>query len=71
MLRGGVESLVESMVSLVEAHITSSRGIIFPKRLDDATIVSCYGEEIIHCFPLVKEAMRAYTLHKPLQDAQQ
>jgi hypothetical protein len=38
--KGEVESVEESMVSVVEAHTPSSRGIIHQNGLEDETIVS-------------------------------
>ena len=35
--KGGVELVVESMVSVVEAHTLSSRGILNQERLEDET----------------------------------
>ena len=58
--KGGVESVVESMVSVVEAHTPASRGIILQQRLEDETIVSWNGEDVMHCDPIVKEALSAY-----------
>ena len=58
--KGGVESVVESMVSVGEAHTPASRGIILQNRLEDETIVSWNGEDVMHCDPIVKEDMRAY-----------
>ena len=33
--RGGVESVVESMVSVMEAHTPASRGLLNQKRIED------------------------------------
>ena len=65
--KGGVESVVESMVSVVEAHTPASRGIILQNRLEDETIVSWNGEDVMHCDPIVKEAMRAYISQYKMQ----
>ena len=58
---------VESMVSVVEAHTPASRGIIPQNRLEDETIVSWNGEDVMHCDPIVKEAMRAYISQYKMQ----
>ena len=59
--KGGVESVVESMVSVVEAHTPSSRGILNQERLADEITVAWNGEDVVHCDALVKEAMLSYT----------
>ena len=55
--KGGVESLVESMVSVVEAHNTSSRGILHQERLEDEVMVVWNGEDVMNCDSLVRETM--------------
>ena len=55
--KGGVESVVESMVSGVEAHTPSSRGIPQHKRLEDESMVALNGEDVVHFDPLVREAL--------------
>ena len=65
--KGGVESVVESMVSVVEAHTPSSRGILLQNRLEDETVVAWNGEDVMHCDPIVKEAMGKYTSHYKMQ----
>ena len=58
---------VESMVSVVEAHTPASRGIIPQNRLEDETIVSWNGEDVMHCDPIVKDAIRAYISQYKMQ----
>ena len=55
--KGGVESIVESIVSVVEAHTPASRGILNQQRLEDEVMVAWNGEETVHCDPLVREAL--------------
>ena len=43
--KGGVESVVESMVTVVEAHTPASRGILNQQRLEDEVMVTRNGEE--------------------------
>ena len=59
--KGGVESVVESMVSVVEAHTPSSRGILNQERLEDEVMVAWNGEDVVHCDFLVKEALLSFT----------
>ena len=58
--RGGVVSVVESMVSVMEAHTPASRGLLNQKRIEDEILVSWNGEDIYHCDGVVREAMKAY-----------
>ena len=58
--KGGVESVVESMVSVMEAHSSSVRGITNQTRLEDEIMVAWNGEDTYHCDALVKEAMDTY-----------
>ena len=58
--RGGVESVVESMVSVMEAHSPASRGLLNQQRIEDEMMVSWNGEDLYHCDGVVGEAMRAY-----------
>ena len=58
--RGGVESVVESMVSVMEAHTPASRGLLNQKRIEDEILVSWNGGDIYHCDGVVREAMKAY-----------
>ena len=44
-VEGGVESLVESMVSVVEAQTPSSTGILNQERLEDEVMVAWNGED--------------------------
>ena len=55
------------MVSVVEAHTLASRGIIPQNRLEDETIVSWNGEDVMHCDPIVKDATRAYISQYKMQ----
>ena len=59
--KGGVESVEESMVSVVEAHTPSSRGILKQERLEDESLVAWNGEDVVHCDPLVREALALYS----------
>ena len=58
--KGGVESVVESMVSVVEAHTPPSRGILKQERLEDEALFAWNGEDVVHCDPLVREALALY-----------
>ena len=58
--KGGVESVVESMVSVMEAHSPASRGLLNQQRIEDEMMVSWNGEDIYHCDGIVEETMRAY-----------
>jgi hypothetical protein len=58
--KGGVEAVCESMVSVIEAHTPSSRGILNQGRLEDEVMVAWNGEDIVHCDPVVKEALANY-----------
>ena len=55
-----MESVVESMVSVVEAHTPASRGILNQQRLEDEVMVAWNGEDTVHCDPLVREALSSY-----------
>ena len=41
--KGGVESVVESMVSVMEAHTPASRGLLNQQRIEDEMMVSWKG----------------------------
>ena len=58
--RGGVESVCESMVSVVEAHTPASRVILKQERLEDEVMVAWNGEDVYHCEPVVREALKSY-----------
>ena len=58
--KGGVESVCESMVSVVEAHTPALRAILNQRRLEDEIMVAWNGEDIYHCDSIVKEAMETY-----------
>ena len=45
--KGSVESAVDSMVSVVETHRSSSRGILNKERLEDETLVAWNGEDVV------------------------
>ena len=56
-MEGGVESLVESMVSVVEAQTPSSTGILNQERLEDEVMVAWNGEDD----SLVSETIISFT----------
>ena len=58
--QGGVESVVESMVSVLEAHTPSVRGILNQERLENEVMVAWNGEDVFHCDSVVKEALKTY-----------
>ena len=60
MAKGGVESVCESMVSVMEAHTPSLRAILDQKRLEDELMVAWNGEDVYHCEAVVKEALGTY-----------
>ena len=47
--RGGLESVCETMVSVMEAHTPSLRGILDQRRLEDEILVAWNGEDVFHC----------------------
>ena len=47
IVKGGVESVCESMVSVMEAHTPSNRVILNQERLEDEIMVSWNGEDSI------------------------
>ena len=57
---GGLESVCESMVSVVEAHTPASRAILDQKRVEDEVMVAWSGEDTFHCDSVVKEALETY-----------
>ena len=58
--KGGVESVVESMVSVMDAHTPASRGLLIQQRIEDEMIVSWNGEDIYHCDDVVEKTMNTY-----------
>ena len=58
--KGGVESVVESMVSVMEAHSSPLRGLTDQTRIEDEMQIAWNGEDIYHCDSVVKEALEAY-----------
>ena len=57
-----MNSAVDSMVSVVQTHRSSSRGILNKERLEDETLVAWIGEDVVHCDPLVREVLALYTV---------
>ena len=51
---GGVESVCESMVSVMEAHTPAGRVLLDQERLEDEIIVAWNGDDIYHCDKVVK-----------------
>ena len=49
------------MVSVVQTHRSSSRGILNKERLEDETLVAWIGEDVVHCDPLVREVLALYS----------
>ena len=47
--KGGVESVVESMVSVMEVHSSSLRGLTDQQRIEHEMMVAWNGENIYHC----------------------
>ena len=61
--KGGVESVVESIVSVVEAHTPSSRGILNQERLNDEGLVAWSGDSPVdHIFPIVEDVVHCNPL---------
>ena len=58
--KGGVESVVESMVSVMEAHSSPVRGLTDQTRIENEMIIAWNGEDIYHCDSIVKEALGSY-----------
>ena len=58
--KGGVESVCESMVCVMEAHTPSLSAIINQERLEDEVMVAWNGEDVFHCDAVVKEALDSY-----------
>ena len=58
--KGGVESVCESMVGVMEAHTPSLRAILDQRRLEDELLVAWNGEDVYHCEAVVKEALGTY-----------
>ena len=59
--KGGDESLVESMVIVVEAHTPSSKGKPNQESLEDEVMVAWIGEDVMNCDSLVRETMMSFT----------
>ena len=49
------------MVSVLEVHNTSSRGILNQERLEDEVMVAWIGEDVMNCDSLVRETMISFT----------
>ena len=58
--KGGVESVVESMVSVMEVHSSSLRGLTDQQRIEHGMMVAWNGENIYHCDSVVNEALDSY-----------
>ena len=58
--KGGVESVVESMVSVMEAHSSPLRGLLDQTRIENEMMVAWNGEDLYHCDSVVKEALESY-----------
>ena len=58
--KGGVESVVRVMVSVMEAHTPASRGLLIQQRIEDEMIVSWNREDICHCDDVVEKTMNTY-----------
>jgi hypothetical protein len=60
IIKGGVESVCESMVSVMEAHTPSNRVLLNQEHLEDEIMVAWNGEDVFHCDPVCNEAMKNY-----------
>ena len=49
--RGGVESVVESMVSVMEAHTPASRGLLNQKKIEDE--IKSWGNHFLKKKPIL------------------
>ena len=58
--KGGMESVCESIMSVMEAHTPSLRAILNQERLEDEVMVAWNGEDVFHCDAVVKEALDSY-----------
>ena len=58
--KGGVESVVESMVSVMEAHSSPLRGLLDQERIENKMMIAWNGEDLYHCDSIVKEALESY-----------
>ena len=58
--KGGVESVVESMVSVMEAHSSPLRGLLDQERIENEMMVAWNGEDLYHCDSIVKDALQSY-----------
>ena len=62
LIRAAVaEGGVESLNCMVEAHTSSSRGILNQERLEDEVMVAWIGEDVMNCDSLVRETMMSFT----------
>ena len=55
----GLESIVETWVSIIESHSTKTRNLS-QKRLEEEAMIAINGPEVVHCDEVVKEALAAY-----------
>ena len=58
--KGGVESVVESMVSVMEAHSSPLRGLLDQERIENEMMIAWNGEDLYHCDSIVEEALESY-----------
>ena len=57
---GGVESVCESMVSVMEAHTPTGRFLLDQERLEDEIILAWNREDIYHCDEVVKAGVSIF-----------
>ena len=55
----GIESVVESWVSIAEHHSSKLRNLS-QKRLEHEMMIAINGPEVVHCDSMVKEAIAMY-----------
>jgi hypothetical protein len=55
----GIESVVETWVSVLEQHSSKLRNLT-QARLEHEAMVAINGPEVVHCDPVVKEALSKY-----------
>ena len=55
----GLESVVESWVSVLEHH-SNPRRSISQQRLEEEVMIALNGPEVVHCNAVVDEALRKY-----------
>ena len=55
----GLESVVESWVSVLEHH-SNPRRSISQQRLEEEVMIALKGPEVVHCKAVVDEALRQY-----------